>query len=175
MIKQSIIFNGFMGVGKTTIAKNVAKKLNYSFIDIDEEIIKFFNLPITEIFDQFGEATFRKKETELINLFTKQPETVISIGGGAFKNPKNIKNCLNNGIVVHLDLSYEQWAIRIPELIATRPILQNKTNVEIKQLYEERQIIYQERHLHIITDYLTENEVTNKVIDELNLDNKKES
>lgn len=175
MIKQSIIFNGFMGVGKTTIAKNIAEKLTYSFIDIDDKIIKSFNLPITDIFEQFGEATFREKEAKLIKLYTKQLMTVISLGGGAFKNPENMKTCLHNGIVIHLDLSYEQWKKRIPELIATRPILQNKTSTEIKQLFEARQKIYQERDLHVITDYLTENEVTKKIIDKLNLNTKRES
>ena len=174
MIKQSIIFNGFMGVGKTTIAKNIANKLNYNFIDIDEEIIKAFSLPITDIFEQFGEASFRKKESELIKHFTQQSLTVISLGGGAFKNIENVKTCLNNGIVIHLDISYEQWKIRIPELIASRPILQNKTYSEIKELYENRQKIYQKRDIHIITDGLTEDEVTKKVIDQLEFIHKKE-
>lgn len=175
MIKQVIIFNGFMGVGKTTIAKNIAKKLNYSFIDIDDEIIKVFKLPITEIFEKFGESAFREKETELIKLYTREPTTVISLGGGAFKNKINADTCLNNGIVIHLDLAYEQWKERIPQLINTRPILQNKTNEEIKQLFEDRQKIYQERHLYISINYLTEIEVTKKVIDKLNLYNEKES
>src|SRR5699024_3368458 len=166
MLKQSIIFNGFMGVGKTTIAKQVAEELNYTFVDIDKEIIKSFNLPITEIFKQFGEKSFRKKkkginnffkkktskcnglicgifrkkETELISFFTKQPVNVIALGGGAFKNPENINTCLKNGLVIHLDPSYEHWKIRMPKLIDTRPILQNKTGIEIKELYDERQL-----------------------------------
>lgn len=175
MIKRPIIFNGFMGVGKTTIAKKIAKKLDFSFIDIDEEIITFFNLPITEVFKKFGETVFREKETELIKQYATQPRTVLSLGGGAFKNPQNAANCLNNGIVIHLDLSYKEWRLRIPKLIDTRPILQNKTSKEIKQLFEERQIIYQESHLYILTDHLTEKEVTEKVINQIHLYNKKES
>lgn len=167
MFKQPIIFNGFMGVGKTTIAKNVANKLDYSFIDIDAEIVSFFKLPITEIFKQFGETTFREKETELIKFYALQPLTVISLGGGAFKSTKNADACLNNGIVIHLDLSYPEWKKRIPKLISTRPILQNKTNDEIKQLFDERQQIYQKRHLYVLTDHLTENEVTEKVLEKL--------
>ncbi|HLR60079.1 MAG TPA: shikimate kinase [Pseudogracilibacillus sp.] len=175
MVKQSIIFNGFMGVGKTTIAKKIAKELNYNFIDIDEEIIKAFSLPITDIFEQFGESSFRKKETELIKHFTKQSLTVISLGGGAFKNLENMKTCLSNGIVIHLDISFEHWKVRIPELIASRPILQNKTYPDIKKLYEDRQKIYQKRDIHIITDGLTEDEVTKKVIDQIKLTQKQES
>lgn len=175
MLKQSIIFNGFMGVGKTTIAKQVAEELNYTFVDIDKEIIKSFNLPITEIFKQFGEKSFRKKETELINFFTKQRVNVVALGGGAFKNPENINTCLNNGVVIHLDLSYEHWKIRMPKLIDTRPILQNKTAIEIKELYNERQVIYQNRDIHIMTDNLTEKEVTEIVINKLKLYQKKES
>ena len=169
MIKQPIIFNGFMGVGKTTIAKHVANELDFSFIDIDEEIVNFFKLPITEIFKRFGESTFREKEAELIKFYALKPMTVISLGGGAFKSLENADICLNNGIVIHLDLSYEEWIKRIPKLVNTRPILQNKTKDEIKQLFDDRQQIYQKRHLYILTDHLTENEVTNLVINKLNL------
>lgn len=169
MIKRPIIFNGFMGVGKTTIAQKVAKELNFSFIDIDAEIVDFFKLPITEIFKQYGEDTFRKKETELIKYYTQKPMTVISLGGGAFKDSKNASECLNYGIVVHLDLSYSEWKKRIPKLINSRPILQNKTSDEIKQLYDERQQIYQNNHLYISTDHLTEDEVTEEVIRKLNI------
>ncbi len=167
MDKKTIIFNGFMGVGKTTIAKAIAHKLNYSFVDIDEEIVTSFKLPITEIFSRYGEFAFREKEAELIHHYTKQKSTVISLGGGAFINDINKNICMNNGIVVHLDLSYDEWKKRIPELIDTRPILQNKTHNEIKQLFNERKNLYKNRHLHIITDYLTVDEVTDKVFNAL--------
>ncbi len=167
MDKKTIIFNGFMGVGKTTIAKALAHKLNYSFVDIDEEIVTSFNLPITEIFSRYGEFAFREKETELIHHYTQQKSTVISLGGGAFINDINKNICMNNGIVVHLDLSYDEWKKRIPKLIDTRPILQNKTQNEIKQLFNERMNLYKNRHLHIITDDLTVDEVTDKVFNAL--------
>lgn len=167
MNKKTIIFNGFMGVGKTTIAKAIAHKLNYSFVDIDEEIVTAYKLPITEIFLRYGEVSFREKEAELINYYTKQRNTVISLGGGAFKSVINKDACMNNGIVVHLDLSYDEWKKRIPELIDTRPILQNKTDHEIKQLFNERENMYKDRHLHINTDYLTIDDVIDKVFNAL--------
>jgi len=66
--EKSIVFVGFMGVGKTTIGKIVAKKLSRDFIDIDEVIEKEFGMPTTKIFEQFGEKTFREKEKSIIRL-----------------------------------------------------------------------------------------------------------
>lgn len=175
MINQPIILNGFMGVGKTTIAKKLARSLNYDFIDIDDEIINAFNLPVTEIFRQYGEAKFREKETELIKLYSNRQSTVISLGGGAFKNLDNRQACLDNGIVIHLDLSYKEWQKRIPELISTRPILQNKTDQAIKELYEARQSIYHHRDLHIMTDNLSKKEVTEHIINKLKMYDQKKS
>ena len=64
--EKSIVFVGFMGVGKTTIGKKVAKKLYRDFLDIDEEIEKEFGMSTREIFEKFGEKTFREKEKEII-------------------------------------------------------------------------------------------------------------
>src|SRR5699024_4078876 len=80
--------------------------------------------------------------------------------------------CLKNGLVIHLDLSYEHWKIRMPKLIDTRPILQNKTGIEIKELYDERQLIYQNRDIQIMTDNITEKEKNKIYIKKLKLKSK---
>ena len=95
--EKSIVFIGFMGVGKTTIGKLVAEKLCRDFIDADEEIEKEFAMPATKIFETFGEKTFREKEESLIVGLTQQPLKVISLGGGAFLNENIRKACLKNG------------------------------------------------------------------------------
>src|SRR5690625_17597 len=81
---KNIAFIGFMGVGKTTVARLVAKKLKRSFIDTDAVIEREMNMPTTEIFAKYGEATFRKKEKEIILRFCKEREIILSLGGGAF-------------------------------------------------------------------------------------------
>src|SRR4051794_29924705 len=99
--EKSIVFVGFMGVGKTTIGKLVAKKLDRDFIDIDEEIEKEFKMPATKIFETFGEKTFREREKALILSLSKQPLNVISVGGGAFLQ-EDIRNaCLANCLVFY--------------------------------------------------------------------------
>ena len=97
--EKSIVFVGFMGVGKTTIGRQVAKKLYRDFVDTDEEIEKEFAMPASKIFETFGEKTFREQEESIIIGLSQQPLKVISLGGGAFLNEKISKACLANGFV----------------------------------------------------------------------------
>ncbi len=82
--EKSIVFIGFMGVGKTTIGRLVAKKLYRSFIDIDEVIEQEYQMPVPEIFKTIGEKEFREKEKQLIQHYAQQKLKIISVGGGAF-------------------------------------------------------------------------------------------
>src|SRR5690606_42046693 len=88
--EKSIVLTGFMGVGKTTVGKAVAKKLYRDFIDIDKEIEKKFQMPTTEIFKTYGEKTFRQAEKEMVLHFSQQKMKVISLGGGAFLQEEKI-------------------------------------------------------------------------------------
>src|SRR5690554_2446175 len=130
-----------MGVGKTTIGSQVAKKLFRDFVDIDAEIEKQFGMPVREIFQQFGEKTFREKEKELVLKYCQQKLQVISLGGGAFLQKEIKEACLKNGIVIFLDLSWESWKDRLNLIIDSRPVLQGKTLEEMEQLFYERQAL----------------------------------
>lgn len=167
--EKSIVFIGFMGVGKTTVAKLVAKKLYRDFIDIDQEIEKEYDMPTTEIFKQFGEQTFREKEKEYVLRYSNQPLKVIALGGGAFMS-EDIRNiCLENNIVFYLDISWESWKDRLHMLIDSRPILQNRSLEDIEQLFNERKTFYQEHNSSLRTDHVSEEEVANYIIDSLKL------
>ncbi|WP_085991385.1 shikimate kinase [Oceanobacillus senegalensis] len=167
MDEKSIVLIGFMGVGKTTIGRELAKKLNRKFIDIDSVIEKEFNMPTTEIFKIYGEKTFRAKEREMIEYYTKEKHLVISIGGGAFLQ-KEVKDvCLSRSIVVFLDISWDIWKERIVYLTRTRPNLQGKSINEIHDLFIERQPIYQDHHLKVNTDDLNVDESAYKIINDL--------
>ncbi|MFE4354471.1 shikimate kinase [Peribacillus butanolivorans] len=164
---QSIVFIGFMGVGKTTIGQKVARKLYRDFIDIDQEIEKEFNMPTTEIFKKFGEKTFREKEKSMIDYFSQQQLKIISVGGGAFLQEDIRKICLSNCIVFYLDLSWEYWKERIGLLIDSRPVLQSRSLEEIEELFNTRQEIYSYHHSKVNTNDLDVEEVADYIVESL--------
>lgn len=162
--EKNIVLIGFMGAGKTTIGKLVAVKLSRDFVDIDEEIEREFQIPTTEIFKQYGENYFRKKEKDVIKKHCREKLKIISIGGGAFLQEEVRDICLNECTVVFLDLSWDVWKDRISLLIDSRPVLQGKSMDEIKALFYNRQSIYEKNHYKVLTDNLNPEEAANSII-----------
>lgn len=167
--ERSVVFIGFMGVGKTTIGRQVAKKLYRDFIDIDQEIEKEFNMPTVEIFNKIGEKAFREKEKQLISEFVKRKLTIVSVGGGAFLQEEVKEVCLKNSIVFFLDLSWESWKERISLIIDSRPVLQNRSLEEIEELFYKRQEIYSVHHSKVNTDNQNVEDVADYIVDSLKL------
>jgi shikimate kinase len=156
-----------MGVGKTTIGKELARKLQYGFIDVDEEIEAAYEMKTVDIFKVHGEKRFRETEKELIIDCSKTKDKVISVGGGAFLQDEIRNACMENATVVYLDISWEYWKDRLSLLTPTRPILQGKTLDEIKDLFEERQTIYRDHHLKVTVDDLGIEASVERIQDEL--------
>ncbi|WP_152655194.1 shikimate kinase [Oceanobacillus sp. CFH 90083] len=167
--EQSIVLIGFMGVGKTTIGQVVAQKLYRDFIDIDEEIERRFQMPPKEIFAQYGEATFRRYEKEIISEICHKRLKVISLGGGAFLQKEVRDICLATTTIFFLDLSWDSWKDRISLLMDSRPVLQGKNMEEIKQLFDDRQPIYGQHHSRVLTDNQQVEEVADYIVDSLKL------
>ena len=167
--ERSIIFIGFMGVGKTTIGKLVAKKLYRDFVDIDEEIEMEFNMPVTQIFNKIGEKAFREREKSLITSLCEQRLQIISVGGGAFLQEEIRRVCLDSCIVFFLDLSWEGWKDRISLIIDSRPVLQGKSINEIEELFYKRQEVYSVHHSKVETDNQDIEEIADYIVDSLKL------
>lgn len=167
--EKSLVFIGFMGVGKTTVAQIVAKKLYRDFIDIDAEIEREFDMPTTEIFKLIGEAKFREKEKEYVLHYCQQPLKVISLGGGAFMQDAIREACLEHSIVFYLDISWDSWKERLHMLVDSRPVLQNKSIEDIEELFHERKKTYEEHNSAFITDDFDAEEVADYIIDSIKL------
>lgn len=167
--EKSIVCIGFMGVGKTTVGKLLAKKLYRSFVDIDAEIEKEFGMPISLIFEKLGEKTFREKEKELIRFYSSQPLYIISVGGGAFLQQEIREICLANCIVLFLDISWDSWKERIHILTDNRPLLQGRSIEDIHRLFIERQAVYSMNHSKFQVDRFEAEEAADYLADALKL------
>ncbi|RST61417.1 shikimate kinase [Siminovitchia terrae] len=163
--EKSIALVGFMGAGKTTAGELAATKLNWNFIDTDQEIEKEVGLPTTEIFKKYGEKAFRTYERNVIETITNEKKQVISLGGGAFMNEETRKTCLAKTVVIFLDISWEAWKKRYELIVETRPVLQGRDLNEIKELYLERKRLYGHHHFRILTDNLSPDDVANKIVE----------
>ena len=153
-----------MGVGKSTIGKIVAKKLNLKFVDTDLNIEKKCSMKIWEIFKNKGEDFFRLEEEKEILECLKKNKTVIALGGGAFMN-KNIRYLiLKNSLSFWLDLNLNTINRRV-KWNNKRPLLNKENSQEIiKNLYSERKNIYKLAKYKINCNNLTKDAITKKII-----------
>ncbi len=167
----NIILAGFSGTGKSLVAKEVAQRLNWDFIDTDEEIVKQVGKPIADIFGQDGEKKFRELERQVIEKACQQKQAVIAIGGGAIVDPQNYELLAKNGFIVCLEAKPEtiyqrlfRDAIYVPET-EVRPLLSDDKPLErIRQLKASRQPYYANADWTIHTDNLSVTEVAEEVI-----------
>ena len=153
-----------MGVGKSTIGKILAKKLNYNFVDIDKLIESKENLSINLIFKHKGESYFRKIEYKVILSELKNNNSVISLGGGAFLNNAIRKNAKKLSTSFWLDVPLEELIKRLKKN-KKRPLLLNKNLSEtVKKIYFDRKKIYNEADYRIKCNSLRSGEIVNKIL-----------
>ncbi len=138
---KNIILCGFMGSGKTTLAKNLSKELNMPLIDTDEEIVRAQGRTIAEIFASDGEDYFRRLETELIKKLSETKGNVISLGGGLAVNKANHPYLKAAGTVILLDCGIKQTLNRITG-DSSRPLTAGGTQ-DIITRYNFRKPIYE--------------------------------
>lgn len=161
---MNIYLIGFMGVGKSTVAKMLSDKLDFELIDTDIEIEKRENRSINEIFSQNGEEYFREKEKELIEELSKKDNMIISCGGGIIKSDVNIVNMKKSGSVVLLEASPEIIYNRVKD-DNNRPLLVSNPGIEgIKKLMKEREESYNKAFTHKVDASKTPVQVVNDII-----------
>lgn len=135
-----IILIGFMGVGKTTIGKIIAKKLKLNFVDMDNYIEKREGKSISKIFEEYGEQHFRELESESLKDLIKSDNIVISTGGGIVTTKENSEILKKEKIVIFLDGNTQTILNHLSKEIDKRPLLSNSNNVEdtISNLLNQR-------------------------------------
>ncbi len=154
--KNIIAIVGLMGVGKTTIGAKLAKKMGYYFSDCDQEIEDREQKTIAEIFAQNGEKYFREVEKNIIKeIITREEETVLSLGGGAFMDEETRKILKEKAVTIWFDAEIDEILRRISGR-SNRPLLNNQDRRKIlEELKQKRYPTYLEADLKFDTS--TEN------------------
>ena len=153
-----------MGVGKSTVGKSLSNRLSLQFIDVDKIIEKKLNMKIQNIFKKKGEIFFRELEEKITLQEIKKEGIVISLGGGAFINPKIRKEILATSKSFWLDMNVSLIEKRLVNL-KKRPLL-DPANLKnnLKEIYNERKKIYALANYRIDCDKLNIDLITNKII-----------
>lgn len=137
---KTIFLCGFMGCGKSSLGRQLAKRLGCPFIDLDRYIVEKQGKTIPEIFAERGEDFFRELETAALRNFSEQGGKVVATGGGALIRPENAQLCRKNGIVLFIDVDFEVCYARI-QGDKNRP-LAAKPKEELRKLFRTRRKIY---------------------------------
>lgn len=162
---RNIVLVGFMGTGKTSVGKFVARKLGRTFVDADHEIEKREGCDIPTLFAGAGEDSFRRIEREVIRELSARDGLVIAPGGGAVLNPENIADLARTGVVICLRAKPETILRRVGR-DTNRPLLRAPDRLgRIRDLLAKRQPVYDAIPLQVDTDGLTTREVADRVIE----------
>lgn len=164
---RNIILIGFMGTGKSSVGKFLAKRLGAELLDSDAAVEAREKRKISEIFEKDGESGFRRIEKDVLAELLARPNAVITTGGGAVIDADNRRAMRASGIVVSFSASPEMILERIGKT-KHRPLLNRGDRLaEIRRLLDERRAYYDDCDIKIETDGMTPFEVSEIVMEAL--------
>jgi shikimate kinase len=143
---DKIYLVGFMGAGKTTIARALGRVLGWRVEDLDERIEMRERRTIAGIFAQHGEPYFRQLERQALTELLPERHIIVATGGGTFAEADNRAVMLADGSVAWLDIPLAKAIERVPA-DGRRPLAADRTRLE--QLYARRQLAYAQAHVRI--------------------------
>ena len=172
---MNIVLLGYMASGKSLIGKELAKKLNYDFIDLDDYIVANERSEIAAIFKEKGEIYFRKVETRYLKeIISEKDKVVLALGGGTpcYANNMDVLNEAENCKTLYLKTSMSTLVKRLDKETDKRPLISHLSSED--QLSEfigkhlfERSYFYNQADLSINTDNKKSTEIIEDIIFEL--------
>lgn len=142
---------GYMGCGKTTLGKRLAKRLGFDFVDLDEKIETQTGKTIRELFEIDGEEAFRLMEKEVLQQTFQLNDVVISTGGGVPVFFDNMEQINTHGTSIYIKLSPKSLVNRLQNGKNQRPLIKDKTDEElllfIEKALEQREPFYEKANL----------------------------
>lgn len=137
---------GFMGAGKTTVAKALATRLGWQALDIDEAIEARERQTVAEVFARQGEPYFRAVERAVLMEHMVPRHVVVATGGGTYADPQNRAAINADGAAIWLDVPLDRLVARIPS-DGRRPLATDRSGFE--RLYHQRRAAYQQAHVRL--------------------------
>ena len=165
---------GFMGAGKSTIGKYLARTIGFTFIDLDCYIEQKRGISIPELFKTEGEEAFRQEEydslQQILEQFGQNKDLILSLGGGTVTRERCANLIKENTRCIYLYCSKEELARRVARNTSNRPMLQGKSNKEledhIENLMKQREPIYKScAHITIDTQCGNIPHIINKILE----------
>ncbi|WP_263352625.1 shikimate kinase [Acidicapsa acidisoli] len=164
---RRIVLTGFMGAGKTTVGRLLARRLSWQFLDVDAEIEATTGTTIAQIFQNRGEPWFRQFEQETIRRLLASESLVLALGGGAIED-SHTRNLLLTGDgtrLVHLEATLETVLTRCRGTEPLRPVLQDRDNLEDR--YRRRLPLYRASHLTVAVDSLPPGAIVETILESI--------
>ncbi len=161
----NLILIGFMGSGKSAVGLKLSKRLQMKYTDTDDLVEAVAGLSVADIFDEYGEAYFRRLESEAVRKVSLLEKHVISTGGGVVLRPSNMESLKRGGILFCLSATAEEiWArVRTQE---HRPLLKEPDSLEeIREMLSARAPYYSATDYTIQTTGLSVEQVTNEIVE----------
>ena len=170
MTRSNVFITGFSGAGKTTIGRETARLLGWTFVDTDDEIVASQGMAIEDIFSRHGEDEFRRIERETLERVARADRQIVATGGGIIMDERNRAVMEANGVVVLLEARPETILQRLAEQhaqddVAARPMLEAADVEErVRSLKALRQFNYTLAHWTVHTDFLTPADAAAEVV-----------
>ena len=160
---RGAVLVGFMGAGKSSVGKALARRLRTEFLDVDERIMADMGKTVAEIFATEGEQAFRKRESKAIRDVVSVPGRVIATGGGSFLDDDNRKRLKAYAPVVFLDISPATALARLGR-DTSRPLLPGVDREKaVTELMESRRPAYLQADFRVSTENRTPARVAEEV------------
>jgi shikimate kinase len=165
---ERILLVGMMGAGKSTVGRELARRLGWRYLDSDEEVERSTGRTVPEIFADSGEAAFRAEESRVLaDSLASGPGAVISVAGGAVLDPENRRRLAGAGPVVWLRADVDTLARRVGAGHG-RPLLGDDPGRALAALYEQRRPLYEElADVVVDVDRLTPDEAVEQILERL--------
>lgn len=169
MAKNNIILIGFMGAGKSTVARALSHKGKYRVVDLDRLIEAYAGMSITDIFQAQGEAGFRDLEEAALRGLADSRSAIIAAGGGAVLRPGNRELMKQLGAVVYLRARWETLRRRL-EGTTDRPLVNQARDAdELRLRYLSRAPLYEQADVIVDTDDRPVDEIAVEILEKLGM------